>query len=633
MIDFKYRPDVDGLRAVAVVLVLLFHADFGFTGGFVGVDVFFVISGFLITGLLLKELQIEDFRLRVFWLRRIRRILPASMVVVAVTLIASFFLLLPDDYRQASMSAAAQQLMISNFYFCRNADYFAGNANLKPLLHTWSLAVEEQFYLGYPFLLLFLRRFRPRAVLATLLVLALASFGANLCYVRSHPAGTFYLLPTRAWELLLGGTLCLVPTSFLSRRWLAESLSCLGVAGILIGSWRLDSHTPFPGAASLLPCVGTALLIFANSERTTWVGRALATRPVVYVGLISYSLYLWHWPLLCFLRHLSCGAEPDILSRVLALAASFVLAALSLRFIESPFRQKRILPGTKGLLTATIGTASLLVACSLAIVIFHGLPGRFDLKAVTYAAAKNSFSSLHNIPTKQVQDGELPAFGQPEGAHKCLIWGDSHAMALVPGLDAACKTHGILGLQATHANTAPLLDFVDIHQFGLNERSPEFNRTVMDFAISRKVNVVILAGIWREYADKPDFEKCLMHTVDELRRAGIVVVIVRDVAAQRGDVPLMLSMAVRLHKDVEKVGVPIEEHLMLNDLADSIIDRCKGSNVVVLDPTPFFVDDAKLWRAEYDGEAMYWDVNHLSIKGSLRLKPMFEHLFDVLGLK
>ena len=211
MIDLKYRPDVDGLRAVAVLLVLLFHADLGFTGGFVGVDVFFVISGFLITGLILKKQRENRFELSQYWIRRIRRILPASMLMTGVTLIVGRFILMPPDYQNLGASALAQQLMVSNLYFWQNTGYFDAPANLQPLMHTWSLAVEEQFYLIFPFLLYSMGRFSSRVQLSALIPLFSMSFIASEWCVQNEPSAAYFLLPSRAWEMILGGLICYLP--------------------------------------------------------------------------------------------------------------------------------------------------------------------------------------------------------------------------------------------------------------------------------------------------------------------------------------------------------------------------------------------------------------------------------------
>lgn len=632
MIEFKYRPDVDGLRAVAVLLVLLFHADLGFPGGFVGVDVFFVISGFLITGLLLKEQQTDGFRLSHFWIRRIRRILPASIFVVVATLIAGFFVLLPSDYDSLAKSAIAQQAMLSNVYFWWNTGYFAGEAELKPLLHTWSLGVEEQFYICYPFLVVLLCRYLRRFMAPALIVILIISLGVSEWTVRTWPSATFYLLPMRAWELLLGGVLCFAPTHLKANGWFANIVGCVGVAGIILAAWKFNLFRRFPGASALLPCAGAAMVIYSNSLGTTWVGKLLASKPIVYVGLVSYSLYLWHWPVLSLLRHLYCGEKPDTASRVASLAASFVLAALSLRYIESPFRAKILFPKTKSLLAVTTAMVSTVLALSLIIVSNKGLPNRFDPLVLSYAAEKNSYAFNYEPSTEEMRDLKPPTFGVPEGAFKILVWGDSHAMALISGIDAACKTHNVQGFQATRAARAPLLDFI---RWDVSEQSSGFNRAVVDFAIARKMDVVILAGFWSIYTEAKDFEPCLVRTIEKLNHAGIRVVITKDVAIFKGDVPLMLSMAVRTGKDVKRIGIHWDEVMIMNKNWEEIFDRIKESGrppAIFLDLAPYFVDDTGLWRAEYDGKGMYRDSHHLTVDGSLRLQSLFERLFNDLGM-
>jgi peptidoglycan/LPS O-acetylase OafA/YrhL len=286
MIESKYRPDIDGLRAVAVLLVVLFHARWGFTGGFVGVDVFFVISGFLITGMMLKEQQSGTFRLADFWIRRVRRIIPASLVMVVAVLVAGAFLLLPHDYETLGESAISQQFMLANVYFWRNTGYFDAPAEQRRLLHTWSLAVEEQFYLGYPILFALVQRIPKKLTVLLLLAISAVSFAVSEWGVWHHPSATFFLLPTRAWELLMGGLLCFAPPPTRFKDWQLGLASLVGLGGIVVAGWFFSSSTPFPGRNALLPCAAAALLIYANSSRLTWIGRALAARPVVLVGLI-----------------------------------------------------------------------------------------------------------------------------------------------------------------------------------------------------------------------------------------------------------------------------------------------------------------------------------------------------------
>ena len=366
MTELRYRPDVDGLRAVAVVLVLLFHANLGWAGGFVGVDVFFVISGFLITGVIRKQQHAGTFTMRNFWVRRIRRIIPASILMVGGTLIIGSVVLFRSDFRELVYSAVAQLVMLANVFFWQQTGYFAGSAELKPLMHMWSLAVEEQFYLGYPFLLVLLNRTSNKTAGRVLASIAILSFALSVWGVHHYPRATFFLLPARAWEMLLGGLIWFVPPPEKLTQWKSETLSWFALAGILVASWFYDGDTLFPGIAALLPCLATAAIIYLNANQQTRVSALLSTRPFVFVGLISYSLYLWHWPLLAFCRY--SQTEPlSVGYRVSILLVSGVLAYMSWRFVETPWRQGARLRSKRSLLVVATGALAAIVLANVAV--------------------------------------------------------------------------------------------------------------------------------------------------------------------------------------------------------------------------------------------------------------------------
>ncbi|MEZ6107331.1 MAG: acyltransferase [Pirellulaceae bacterium] len=300
-----YRADVDGLRAIAVMLVVLFHVGWGWSGGYVGVDVFFVISGYLITSLIWKQQQAGTFRLAQFWHRRICRIVPAASVVAAATLIAGWFLLLPHDYHMLGMSAIAQQLMVSNAFFWFTTGYFDGPSELMPLLHTWSLAVEEQFYLFYPLLLMLLRSQSRGRIIGVLGVLSLGSLVFAQVFLRVDPSMAFYSIPSRTWELMLGGIVALLGPASLDRRSgsritsdAVDARAGRGARSCRDPGRRLVVHrrdaVPRLDGPGAMP--RSRRVIGANHARITWVGRLLSLRPLVQIGLMSYSIYLWHWP-------------------------------------------------------------------------------------------------------------------------------------------------------------------------------------------------------------------------------------------------------------------------------------------------------------------------------------------------
>jgi len=338
--SFKYRPDIDGLRAVAVLPVLFYHAKLGCSGGFVGVDVFFVISGYVISSLILKELAAGTFSMVNFWERRIRRILPALSLVVAAVLAMGWLFFLPEDFQILGNSVMAQSVMAANFYFWKGGtNYFAHSFDTKPLLHTWSLAVEEQFYLLFPLLMAFLFRTKPKALRHWILGIAVVSLVVSVigCYSTNNHRSTFYLLPSRIWELLTGALLALNRGRFSTNPLKRESSGFLGLALIAWSIFAYDDDTRFPGLAALPPCLGAALIIASSETKSSIIGRLLSFKPFVFIGLVSYPLYLWHWPLLIYATYVS-GHELSFETHNQALLvglllASFLLAVLSWKFV------------------------------------------------------------------------------------------------------------------------------------------------------------------------------------------------------------------------------------------------------------------------------------------------------------
>ncbi|MCB5200694.1 acyltransferase, partial [Loktanella sp. TSTF-M6] len=302
-----YRRDIDGLRTLAVVPVVLGHAGLGlFAGGFVGVDVFFVISGFLITGILVRELEQGRFSLIDFYERRARRILPALFVVLAACIVVFWFLLLPQHYVVIGKAGIASLLFSSNIYFFRiDSAYFANATSMQPLLHTWSLAVEEQFYIVFPVLLWLIAAWRRTSRTLLIAGLSLASFALAVWMVPRHPVAAFYLTPTRVWELGLGALLALGAFPALRHRLLAELVAAAGLVAIAWAVFTLDKTDPFPGLNALAPCLGAVAIIWAGQSQITLTGRLLSTRGMVGIGLMSYSLYLVHWPVLVAARILT----------------------------------------------------------------------------------------------------------------------------------------------------------------------------------------------------------------------------------------------------------------------------------------------------------------------------------------
>ncbi len=338
----KYRHEIDGLRAIAVLPVIFFHAGFeSFAGGFIGVDVFFVISGYLITNTIVAELANGEFSMLRFYERRARRILPALYLVILICIPIAWLTLPPDSMKNFAQSVAAISLFSSNFLFWIEQGYFDAASELKPLLHTWSLAVEEQFYLFYPIVLQFLWRRLERKSERVLAVALLLSFAIAQWSIQLSPLAAFYLLPTRAWELLVGALVCIYLLKVKRHQFVRVTNEICGSVGLLLILFSIVTYnreTDFPGVFALAPTLGTALLIIFATQQTL-IGRFLSYKPLVGLGLISYSVYLWHQPLFVFARHMSLEKPNSSLMFVLVLLA-FLLAYLTWRFVEVPFRRR-----------------------------------------------------------------------------------------------------------------------------------------------------------------------------------------------------------------------------------------------------------------------------------------------------
>jgi len=633
-----YRPDVDGLRAVAVLSVVFCHAGFNCPGGFIGVDVFFVISGYLIAGLILKELKQGTFTLANFWERRVRRIAPPLVVVVAATFVAGWFILMPEDFASFGKSAVGLALLASNVQFWKSIDYFDNAAEEKPLLHTWSLSVEEQFYLFVPvFLLLLAKRSKLNRAFLLLSAAAVASFGLSVFWTQRHPTTNFYLLPTRAWELFAGALLAFSPRCGIEKRkWLNELLAVLGLALILVPCFAYDHKTPFPGLAALPPVLGSALLIWVGSSAAgfTGIGRVLASKPVVFIGLISYSLYLWHWPLFSLTRYLT--VKPPTASVLwILIAASIILAILSWRFVETPFRQRKVLADRGRLFTVAAVLFAAMLFAGLVLFKAKGFDGRIaDRTKTIVETGKFDHSYVHELEVGDIP-GKLVHLGPTNVTPRILIWGDSHAMATLPVIDAICKETGTAVVAATHAATPPVIGYFSRNQWGLNEQSLPFNAAVLEHIKRSKIRAVILISYWNMHAEVAEFQAALLKTVEEIRSVGTTVYLMKDVPIYDYNVQKLLVRSSYKGEDLSRLGLTRTEFTAADKMSETFLEKLKAAGVQVLDPIPLLMarSGSDKFLPFDSGGSFYYDGNHLSTYGSLALKPLFAPIFQSFGVQ
>ena len=498
----SYRPDIDGLRAIAVVSVILYHLN-ALRGGFVGVDVFFVISGFLITSLLWKEIQqTGTVSLIAFYDRRIRRIFPALIAMFAVTWVVGYRYLFPNEFMAFARSLLAALLSVANIFFWRESGYFAAAASSKPLLHTWSLGVEEQFYVFFPPLLALLYKLSAKHLKTILTVLAVLSFALCVVLTKRAPDAAFYLPVTRAWQLLFGSLLALSSLSVLRDRMARNVTALLGLLMLGYTLFRFSNATPFPGYMALLPTLGAAMLIAAGSNGTTLVGKVLSFKPFVCIGLISYSLYLWHWPLIVFADHglpIRFGL-PSVKYSILVL--SFVFGFLSWRFVERPFRRARKVSHTFSYAALATVCIAALVAATLGT---KGFVSRFAPRVLKIAAYRDDTADqvqkTFRVGTCFIANsGKFKDYKQDAclaldpSRKNVLLFGDSHAAMLYQALHETYPD--VAFQQATASGCLPVV--------GAGQRSNARGgcRDVIDFTLKQwlpahHVDYVVIAANWQ----------------------------------------------------------------------------------------------------------------------------------------
>ncbi len=661
-----YRPDIDGLRAVAVLSVLVCHVNPQLlSGGFLGVDVFFVISGYLISLIVFRELAAGEFSFRNFYARRIRRLFPALIVVLSATLIFGGYALFADEYQRLGRHAAMAIGFLLNFQLMREAGYFDVISDSKPLLHLWSLSVEEQFYLLWPVLLLAARYLRIR--MALVLVVSLGGSFAFALYLGNHNRDALYFHPlARFWELLFGAALAYVHHRFGrdclplgSQHWFRHSLSISGLLLVLGAMFLLDSKVTHPGVHALLPVLGTVAVI-ASGPRAIG-NQILAWRPLVWVGLISYPLYLWHWPLLSYLRIIEAGS-PSALMLWSAAGVSVLLAWATYVFVERPARYGW--PGV--VLIRTLSMSMLLLFISSAVLWRSG--GLPDRSSVLYA--QDFIRLMKREPASDdacrtlFLDAAPPVYCRFQATQERLIavFGDSHAHALYPGIADAASKQGYGSILLANSGCPPLLGST----WGRNDVERKACAASVEKILSalekdQRIHALVMATRGPQYIDgtgfgpaeanynypplaaaeaesiavqKPNpadiFETGLEKTFQRLRRQGVPFVYVLQVP-ELGispnaciDRPLMLTQ--------RHPGCRVTQATYLDRMEDyrKVVDRVARheSDFTVVDPLPVFCDGLEC-RGMLQGQLMYADDNHLSLVGANRLAPLiFDKFYD-----
>jgi peptidoglycan/LPS O-acetylase OafA/YrhL len=630
-----YREDIDWLRAIAVLAVVAFHFEApAVFGGFVGVDIFFVISGYLITGIIQSELQTGSFSFARFYERRVRRLLPALYAMVALTAIPSFHYLLTSERQEFFRSIAAVVTFTSNFFFWFQTGYFDHAAVEKPLLHTWSLAVEEQFYLALPLLLWGLSRVTRGGRIALPVVLgalALASFGLSVWLIKSYSsANAFFMSPPRAWEFLIGGLIATPGLPVLRNAPAQQIARGIALVVIAIPIFSLREGPGFPGFNALAPCIGAAMFLWSGIDVPTQARSRYSPLNVArFFGQISYSLYLWHWPLFAFARFSKSSLVLDATDKVVLFALTVLISYLSWRFVEQPFRLKSLAP-TRGAAFRIAGLATmLLLAGSAAGIVASRAPSAADRAALQLESYTNyNYRPLYRDGVCFFPDSGVfgaDCLGLAPGKTNVMLWGDSLAAHYFYGLGKVTDPHTVNILQATQAACMPTLNAAAQGKIPCRD----FAAQMETFFGDHKPDRVILSADWLEYARPPRFDGMiadLRQTIAKLNAAGIVVDLLGPAVQFRARLSSMLMRARLRNTDARPDDFILQDIFALDRMMKPALPvHEKFSYISVVDA----VCPARQCPLTIDGGIpLAWDHAHLTAEGSVyvmnKIVPMLE---------
>jgi peptidoglycan/LPS O-acetylase OafA/YrhL len=628
-----YRPDIDGLRTIAVGSVVLYHAfPTLVTGGFIGVDVFFVISGYLITSIIQKQALGGTFSLAKFYERRVRRILPALLALLVAVIVVALLVSPPSDVREMAKGLAGAATFTSNIVFWKETGYFAPDAHDAPLLHTWSLAVEEQFYLTWPLLIAVVVRRRPLAWIAAI---AVVSFGLSVYDVAHHPTSAFYLPQDRAWELLAGAALVFLPRIRLPA-WAAQIGGLVGLACLLLPALLYTARTDFPGLAALPVCLGTALLIQIGRDQQTLANRLLSTRPFVGIGRVSYSLYLWHWPVLVYGK-LLLDRPLTTPEAVVAVGLALTLAVLSWKFLEEPARTAPA--STRKVLVLAV--IALLATALVAVGLFvsRGLPARASEAArIADAGLRDTNPYRDRCVAGSSQSTPISNCRFGSGGPRWTIWGDSHADAVAPGLFLKDRPEiGEVREIAKHS-CVPILDLT---AFKTSEACHAFNRAALKALAVDKPDTLVIAGRWgvmlrpvfAEYMAKggePDpkvaetFRRDARRTLQAARAAvgpQTRILLIGPIPEALYSVPKCRARAEFTHQSADRLCPAISRadfDRWAGPVDAALRDAAKAADVIYLPAAPYLCDAVQCSTTQ-QGAPRYFDDHHLSGAGATLL--------------
>lgn len=632
----KYRADIDGLRAIAIVPVLLFHAGFEvFSGGYVGVDVFFVISGFLITSIIMKEVQEDRFTISNFYERRARRILPSYILVVCSVIALGYYLLLPSEYVGTVYAMLASLGFVSNIYFWRNSGYFSPESEYSPFLHTWSLSIEEQFYLFFPFLIIFmLRKGNAKLLLYSILLISIISLLISEYGKTLSMSASFYLLPTRAWELLFGSILVFVQNRYILRGKWGGGLSIIFIAFILYPIFSYTEKTSFPGYNALLPVLGACGLIWIGGYSNNIITKFIGNSAFVWVGKISYSLYLWHWPIIVYMKNV----YGDVLSfehKIYAIVFSVLLAWVSTNTIERIFLTKKVAVTKQSMFKYSAAGICMVAILAFPIIYSSGLPYRYSPEVLAAEASLEDFSSYrgkcHIEKNYTIKYIDKCVFGDLASEPTYAFWGDSHAVELSDALGVEMQNKGVSGIHISYSSCPPSQGFSWVSR----PYCDEHNKDILEELVSdSSINLVFLIARYNSYQRTDRMLGDMMDgfevTVKALRHAGKDVVIIYPIPKANGLAPIDVARVI--DRKGSEYFISQDEYEGRNDFVLNRLDIIRSeSGAAAIYPANILCHDDRKCKFYIDGRVTHFDDDHLSLFGASLLVPMMSEL--LLGRK
>ncbi len=654
-----HRRDIDGLRAIAVLGVMLAHAGFGFVpAGHAGVDVFFAISGYLIGGIIAQDLSLERFSFRVFYMRRARRILPALLVMLLATLPLAWWLMTPHQLRYFGGGAFATLLFLSNVWFFNRIDYFNPETANDPLVHTWSLGVEEQFYIAVPMLMVAVWRFGRHSLLSLILILAGLSVALALMAVSDRPTAAFYLPQFRAWELFLGVAAALaqpriraaVPARF------GRGLAAIGLLAILGSLTLIPSDAAWPGPATIVPVTGTLLVLLFGAPSGP-ASKLLGSAPLVGIGLISYSAYLWHQPVLGFLR--ISGHPPEgVGAKLFAVSAALALAWASWRWVEQPFRNRRV-PAARARWLAA-GAFAAITAVAIGGHITKGYPGRMSAEVLAMLEHARSWPPTYRscIGGRDEDEWLDPAKACIHGADlpaRVAIWGDSHAAVLAGPLGDALLSAGLSVRELTVGSCIPIGRLKN-SALKRTEYCADHNAKMLDYLVTTpEIEVVVMNAFWNSYTERRDFDtgigwvttdavialpldetpdmdegrrlafmaETLRAEVARLTDAGKDVILLYPLPQAGFDPPEELARRLWRGETLPRtLSYPAAAFDDYSRLSRALLDQAgDGPRVHRLDLSAAFCTRGAFCNVVEDGTPLLFNENHLSLAGTAKIVP------------